>query len=635
MVNHYNQYITGVLNIAPVKLSGNYKLVVTNNNDLFLDDYNGRRYKLDKTREFLPQVANFLSTESVISENQNTHYGGFNHGIQKAFHTPLYIGSSNNYPRYFVLNRVGSKFSLIQQPIDLYRTANTIKLVDLKKIGIHNIMNEITSLFESPMFFNLEDKYVQTNGYGISELTVINNRFDITNNLANQPTLAVFNNQLLNSFRTRKMFYPKFLNLEFEFDDESNNFDYFNYFGYLGNGITYNDESEFNTDRINLQLYDYIKQTRYIQTGMWLQPQTFDDLLFTKVIQNPTNQEASVKYAVANISTNDYIEIYHPDGSEYFRYLVQPDDIRQTLRESLSTICKRATSASNQQFLFRLSIVNGLRNNVPYEYYFITIVNQIDEDIAEEYTLKHSSVFKPTNEDKFWAIKSTDVSITSEVNASNLIINKQKYVIVDKFVVHDRFILRLDRDISIPNDSAIAEFFLTKQTTLEYMVPVPYLSVNDDLKVLRQYDKSAYMTDLFNMFNNDNPSDDEEIAAQEAFSEALTSFGSINNFSDELPYVYDEIDPNAVVENTTYTKSTDHVLQDETVNHQRILNMMFKTTGSNGYISPNILNTDKHFWNNNGNLDYLLVDKDPIKYHWFLIKGPTPSYLVDDTRSLR
>jgi len=42
----------GVMNIAPTKISGQYKVVCDVNSVLWLDDYTGRRVKLDKTIKF-------------------------------------------------------------------------------------------------------------------------------------------------------------------------------------------------------------------------------------------------------------------------------------------------------------------------------------------------------------------------------------------------------------------------------------------------------------------------------------------------------------------------------------------------------------------------------------------------------
>lgn len=629
-----NQNITGALNVAPVKLSGNYKIVVTSSLELYLDDYNGRRYKLDKNQQFLPQVANFLSTQFVISDINTIQYGGFNHGSQKAYHVPLYI--SDELPKYFVLNRVGNKFTNIDQPNKLYETANLLHMVDLEKIGLHRIFREINELFDYPVFFNLDDSYIECYGYGIDELTVISNKFSISNNISNQYYIDVLNNNILNSFVDRGMIYPKFINIEFEFVDDSKSYNLNNYFGFIGNSTIIPTEDEFDPKNINVRLYDYTKHITYEQTGKWLPHIQFDNLLYTKAVVRPELINAQIRYSINNITPGDYYEIYHPDGSLFYEYIVSNDDIRFSLRESLSTICKRATRGSNNQFEFKLDIKYISNNNTNSELYYITVINNINDSLAEEYTVKHSKVFKPINEDKFKSIRQTDIIITSDVIADKLKISNIKYNIIDKFKINDNIILRLDNMPVFDEKTTVAEFFEIKDTVNISLKPTNYLSVNDDLQVKLQYDKQSYINELRKRFiDGNNQTTEEEQEQYKAAVEAIKSFEAINNFSDVYPYVHDVVDPKAKIEGTTHTLVTDKVIQDTSVNRHNILNMMFASIGFNAYINKNILNIEKKFWNNNGCIDFLAVDKDPIKFHWFLIKAETPEYLKNDVRGLR
>ena len=80
----------GMVNIAPIKLSGQYKIVVDINQNLWLDDYSGRRIELNMSELFLPQVANFLKTKTEIDNNQLA-FGGFQRSTQKSWHIPFHL----------------------------------------------------------------------------------------------------------------------------------------------------------------------------------------------------------------------------------------------------------------------------------------------------------------------------------------------------------------------------------------------------------------------------------------------------------------------------------------------------------------------------------------------------------------
>ena len=95
---------TGVLNLAPIKISGQYKIVVTENNELYLDDYNNKRVLINKSQKFLPQLANFLRIKSTISDYTKLRYGGFSKSTQLSYHAPIYIGKDNLIPDYFIIN---------------------------------------------------------------------------------------------------------------------------------------------------------------------------------------------------------------------------------------------------------------------------------------------------------------------------------------------------------------------------------------------------------------------------------------------------------------------------------------------------------------------------------------------------
>ncbi|MCK9416444.1 hypothetical protein M0Q97_07285, partial [Candidatus Dojkabacteria bacterium] len=131
--------LSGVLNIAPIKISGQYKIVVDKNKKLWLDDYTGRRVPVDTTIEFLPQVCNFLKTKTIC-DSKNLKYGGYQKNNVKSYHIPFYL-NTNEFPKYFILNRIVNE-NLPKENLNyLYKYGKLEYLVDLEKIGLHDIFD--------------------------------------------------------------------------------------------------------------------------------------------------------------------------------------------------------------------------------------------------------------------------------------------------------------------------------------------------------------------------------------------------------------------------------------------------------------------------------------------------------------
>lgn len=628
--------VTGVLNIAPIKLSGKYKIVIDSNNVLYLDDYNSRRVVIDMSQPFLAQVGNFLSTQTVISNNEYIKYGGFNHGKQKAYHIPLYLNDKNTLPKYFVLNRVQNQ--TIENSDSLHKYSSIHKLVDLEKIGLFNIFNEILN-FEYPIYFNWDNSTIDIFGYSINELTKINKTISIADNQSNQPTIEVLNNQILNSFVKNNIIFPKFLNIEFEFSYDTDKFEFNNFFGFLSEKNTIN-VSDFNQELINVSIKNYIdkftfKQEREIDKIIVSEP--YIDLYATGTINNIANQIPQVRFTIKNIAAEDYFRIIHPDGSIFFEYIVQSSDMRSTLKDTLNYICKRAQSLSGLNFLF-----TSVKSNVVNGGFIITIKSNIGDEFVEEYIVDTPNTFKKTDNEQnnFYGILDNDIEFIGNNDSiiTTILINNVYYNIVDKYLFNGKNILRLDNDPNISTIS-IVDFFETKLSTLHKLIPINYYSVNSSIKSLEQFNKYEYIKELTNLFltnrtDLNNPRITEFI---EASQHAIDVFDKFNDLNDYIQYVNDIIIKAADNSDLTITQEISELIYSYH-NNVDILNMMFNSAGNTAYLTPNILNIDKKFYDNNGNLDYILLDADRLKFHWFLIKSECPEYLKvseNDVRQLR
>jgi len=152
------------------------------------------------------------------------------------FHIPLYLGNFENIlPKYFVLSRVVNE--TITELETIYKYGELLNVVNLEKIGIISILNEILSekYFEFPLYFNFDDSNITLYGYSLNKNCPTKHTFDISNNQANQNKFEVLNNNILNKFVSENIIYPKFINIEFEFEYENQYTSFNNFYGFLSN----------------------------------------------------------------------------------------------------------------------------------------------------------------------------------------------------------------------------------------------------------------------------------------------------------------------------------------------------------------------------------------------------------------
>ena len=600
---------TGALNIAPVKLSGTYKIFVDKNNNLFLDDYSGRQVKIDKNQKFLPQVANFLKTKTIFQDSNLLKYGGFRYDKQLAYHCPMYLNDSNTLPNYFVVSRILNE--TINDSNDLHKYNDIIKIYDLQKIGLKNIFNEIINQYDYILNFNWEESLITINGFSIDQEVNVKKTFNILYNQANQTNLEVLNNNILNTFKNNNIIFPKFINVEFEFEYENNKTPFNNFFGYLsiGNTIT---KQNFVDSITTISFLDYntkidFKQEKEISLITEI---PFLDIVSNSKITIPKNKNAQCRIKIDNISVGDYIKIKFPNNTTYFEYYIIQSDLKQTLRETLKYISNKLTNLSDRNLDFTVDISTNI----------LTIKFNILDLNIEDYFITTSQKFVfVDNTNKFCRLLNNDI-IISQFQNNNLYqkvsINNIIYNIVKIFLFDNELIIRLDNldNRNIPKNTYV-EIFQNKLSSLLQLKPIPYLSYNSDFNSLLQYDKTSYYNELKKTFTTNT-----SIIAQEKFND-------INKFVDNLQYTIDQ--------DFLLQQNNNVVLDNNTYNDINILNMNFCSSGTTAYITPNILNIDKRFYDNNGNPDFNLIDSDKLKFHWFLIKSKTPQYLENDVRNFR
>ena len=371
-------FTTGVLNIAPTKISGQYKIVISLDNKLYLDDYCGRRVPIDLNTPFLHQVSNFLSGKSVINDTTKFRYGGFENSGIKSYHIPMYLGNFNfnhkQFPRFFCIANVpnttinDSIENIILEPDDvrdeklnIYRYGTLLKVVDFERLGITKIFDEIISeqYFNYPVYFNFEDNNIKLFGQGIKEQYPVVKTIDITNNMANQTYLEVLNNKILNEFYENDMFYPRFLNIECEFDFESQTIPYNNFTGFISyaNNIIeshelYDSDTIIHGYIINLldenSNWKQIKLNEKIDLDIPIKEKSYDFQ-----INEINTQPYKFRFRTSTCYIDDNIQILDSNDKEIIDFQIESDDIKtDNLFENWYHLCKKFTKQANKEFKF-------------------------------------------------------------------------------------------------------------------------------------------------------------------------------------------------------------------------------------------------------------------------------------------
>ena len=618
----------GTLNIAPIKISGQYKIIVDINGILYLDDYTGRKVIIDKSRNFLSQVSNFLKIKTTIVDNSLLKYGAFQKSTKKYYHIPLYLGSENNVnkilPKYFVLSRVVNE--TITKIETLYNFGKLQQIVDFNKIGLTNIFNEILTEknFNYPIYFDFEESNISLFGYSITNNTTTKHTFSLKNSQANQPYLEILNNTILNTFVNEQIFYPKFINIEFEFD-YSNEYQLFNnFYGYLSYGKEIGIDKILFDNNFNIKLQDYSNNTIIWNQQSKNEPivlNKYFDIIGNGSIQDINEQNPQIRFSTNNLSVDDKLTINHPDGSLIFQYIVKESDvINESLYQSFKKICYSATKESKNNFIFSVielqnksCIIKVILNYSDILSEQFNIELPIFSEILDRYNIIDDNYYK------FREITLNDIWLVGNPNLLNDItkikINNIYYDIIDKFKYDDKSIIRLNKLCGITKLSECI-IYNDEYEKLIQLEPINFLNYNSTLKSYLPFEQDKYVNELYLKFDGLN-------------NQNLNNNLNLFNLNKEIP-IFPYLDDNKIKINDS--QSIDLLID---YNNENCLNMLFASIGQTAYLTPNILNIDEKFYVQNGNLDINKLGEDLLRYNWFLIKGICPDYLKTDIREIR
>lgn len=607
---------TGMLNIAPIKISGQYKIVIDQAFNFYLDDYTGRRKLVNKDLNFLQQVSDFLQTNTSIKNNDILRFGGFQTSKTKSYHLPLYIGFNENTPKYFVLSKVAN--TTITDTNTLYN-GSILKLVDLEKIGLQKIFNEINSedTYNFPVYFNLDDDYIKIFGLSLNKKIPTSLKIDNFKYFrANQSYIENVNNKILNSFSNNNLIFPKFLNIEFEFTYDDNFSLFNNFYGYFSYGevVDFIDNDNFYHAKIK-DFKNSIEFTQLKSTDIPTQT-THSDIVASGSIQEITEQIPMVRFSVTNIDVNYSIKIYDNLNNIDFEYTININDIVVTsLYQTLINISDKCNKLSKRNYIFSV--------DKKLSFCILTIKSNIANEFEEYYYVDAPFYFKildrynvsDTNYKKFRGITINDVWLCGQPNlldsVNQLKIKNVNYQITNRFKFYDKTIIRLNK---APNIEGLSEcqIFEEKQDFLIELKPIAFLSFNSDLKSILNYDGELYCNNLEAKFTSDT-------------QDVLTFKNKL--IPANLQFIQDN-------ETKTELETTDTVLITD-YNTDSVKNMNFVSIGQNSNLTPNLLNISKYFYQNNCCVNVDEFNNDQLRYNWFLIKGECPSYLQNDYRELR
>lgn len=660
----------GMLNIAPLKISGQYKIVVDTNLKLWLDNYCGRRVALDMSNAFLPQVSNFISTETQIVDLRLLRYGGFNGKTwggsesdisekpKNYWHIPLYLGASKNtfgfeYPKFFVLTKQPNE-NITEDRI-LFQNGAIEKIVDLEQIGIHRIFDEIYSeeYFEVPIWFNWEDSKLILFGQGINPARPVKQTIEIFDIQANQHYFDVVNNKILNFYQKYQMFFPKFLNLEFEFDIPHNKrFQFNNYFGYLSNYRSNQMEDPLIIDT-DLNIYsklktfdssiEYTPYKGYELKLMLENPEfdfNFEDYLVDYgkfYIQEVNLQAPQISFKVSDVRIFDILTIYDMDDTPVFDYRVEAIDIDKTsLYRTIINVINKCNKRSDKQFHFSLATTDNPESTE----FTVICQNRSSSDLDELYYVDfprhwvitdrfedqaNNKYFRGITENDAWCVNQ------QRFNTDKLVvrIGSKDLRITEYFMYNGLLIVRFDSHIEITKLSLV-DILEAKTEELIETTPILLYETFSEVPTYSQFNQDSYCDSLIKHFTQDKEWMNEKYTVQN-YIDAVERFRNRIKTNGDYLYVKESMESKDLVE-WPVIDVNNQLVANKHGNNQ--LTMMFNSTGHTTHFSPNLLNIHYQNYVQSGNLDFE-KSNDEYQFYWFLIHGIPPEYHKGTISELR
>ena len=217
---------TTTLEYANIKLSGKYKIVIATSGALFLDDYYGNRQEINIYNDFLPQVSNFLQTQTQIIDDEILDYGLMMEDNKLKFHVPLYL--SENKPEYIVVNSLLTTINF-----EDFTRHKTIAIQNLNILD--NIFDEILSDDFKHLFYNnFGETYIELYGWSLEYNSITSLKIDTSEFQTKLTDTDDYNEYINQLFVNNNMINPRFVNIELEVDYKTTHFDPVDFYGFVG-----------------------------------------------------------------------------------------------------------------------------------------------------------------------------------------------------------------------------------------------------------------------------------------------------------------------------------------------------------------------------------------------------------------
>lgn len=623
---------TGVLNIAPVKISGNYKVYVSsrkNGYKLYLKDYTERNIALDTTKEFIPQVCNFLQTSVITDDKSKLRYGGFQQKGVKSWHIPLYIGYKCPLPKYFIIIKTKNQSVTGNEQSYLY-SGQVIDIIDLSKVYLTNIFEECTKeeYFRFPLIFDFDDKRIDLYGYDAISSSGAVRSFYIKDDCINNPESYKLNDKIVDKFQENNLFFGRFLNLEFEFDYDTNDDDqhFNNFYGFLSYGDLSNSMTELLTKLNNIGN----GQTLGNNVCVFVED-TNKNQIITKRIQNTSDQQQTYTldaggFYVRDVNVQDYLytvnaiaymvgdnfNFYDEDDNLIYQYTVRDSDIKPTKYETFVKIADSITQSTFSMIECNCRNIDGsiIMSFTAIDEYTIDIKSSTNKTLLKSRYKTLDRLEDADNFNKFMNITNNDLMIVGNSDYIDtsiykyIRINEHIYTIIDNFKYNGKFYVRLDEDAHITSETN-AVLIEERLEDIVLMRPIKFMQYDTDLKSTMFCE--PYVDDAGNIHAFDDPSNPLVVKYL---------------IKGEYEYVDNNMQNNV--------PAIDNIVED---------NMFFNMCGCSCFITPYVINVWKNFFETAGglNYDYLNKNRDLYRFNWFLIKGPDyyANKPANDPRHLR
>lgn len=646
--------VCGAVNIAPIKISGQYKIVVALDGNKYLDDYCSRRVKLYDSGSYLEQIANFLKTHNEVIEKKYLRYGGFQKKFTKSFHMPFYFSQmaydrnetnytdvQNKIAQCAIIRKVTNQMFYGYENLTEYKEyeqnpdngirpsgdSQPLKFFDFAKYNIDKIIDEIQDqeILNYPLYFEWNQQKLTLNGISIQTGAAKSVSISLRNHSMRDTSIEKLNEDILLAFEQNQIFYPRFLNLEFEFEDDSDDkFSLQNYTGWLAwYSKTYSKDANLMVTTANSGTrikvrdhdftgyeYEFIPDT---QSSVTLR--AYEVVNVAGKLVEINDRVPQIRFSTDKVNVGDKwnLSISKLDtAASVSKPLlglvgVTEDDIKNSLYQTLLYLCAKINKQFRNQYRADVT-TKGSK-------YCVVTLKIIDENIDQNYNgpdgkfiyelslpANYNYVDSIEYDDSPHCLKAiTEYDICLQGNPNILTEYKQieireddgflyRYNINKVFKLDGNIILRLNGIPKVKTTADCRIITYNKEVLFE-CISIPLFRFTTRIWANQQYQREGHI--FFGAAKDDG-----------------------NGEFSQFPF-YSPI---------SCQKINNVQLLDR--NEEDVLNMSFATPGQTTYITPNLLNLDYRFFVDNG-----CVTEDNNMYSWFSIDSVPPEYLLDLTVS--